>query len=160
MSDKYLDYTGLTLLINNMKPEAIEESFVNSLFDTSVVIEPVYDAEYTDEVAFTVINDYYTGQFGNFVGYVYVTQNGATRAAELRCIVDDGVTTYTFKYGTLGSNHHHIESPYEVIANAFSNLRVFNKDLTNGTCSVSMDVLGHHLEVDGAHIVFPDPGTK
>jgi len=160
MSDKYLDYAGLTLLMNNMKPEAIEDSFVNSLFDTSIVIEPVYDAEYTDEVAFHVMENYYTGLLNLFVGYVYVTQSGTTRAAELRCYMTDGVPTYTFKYGTLGSNHQHIESPYEEVSGGFSNLKVFNKDFSNGTCSVSMTVLGHHLQVDGASLTVPDPGTK
>jgi hypothetical protein len=160
MSDKYLDYAGLNFLMNSMKPEAIEDSFVKSLFDTSIVIEPVYDAEHTDEVAFSVMEDYYTGLLNLFVGYVYVTQNGATRAAELRCLMTDGVPTYTFKYGTLGSNHQHIESPYEEVSGAFSNLKVFNKNFGTGTCSVSMTVLGQHLQIDGASLSVPESGTK
>lgn len=160
MSNKYLDYKGLASLIEITKPEALEDSYINNLFDDSVIIEPVYTTNNEPKISMWTVYNADIMMFQRFSGFINVTQNGSTRSAELNCYYDDNGPIYEFQYGILGTNNAHLETKQEIVPGGFSGLKVLNKDFEeNGTCSVVIEVLGHTVQIDGVNLEAIVPGS-
>lgn len=151
MADKYLDSNSIKLLLRELEPAPIPDYNISKLFEVNV--EPVYRTEEPYDISGYAGYTDDTGLISVFGAFIYV--NG--RAAHITWTPDSG---YNMRYGILGWNHAYFTTTQETVSGGFSNLKIFNKDYPNGTCSFQADILGATIVMGPISLNYIDPGTK
>lgn len=142
MAKKYLDLDSLKTILNYMDAEPLADEVVSNLFDLE--ISPVY---YTDELCAWCYYGY-NGFTASFSAYLKINNNYAR-------IGWDNFAGYYFIYGEPdGLNFTDEGNPIE---GAFSELKIVEKDTSEGTCTIEALILGIPFKLEGVHYIYEEP---